>query len=481
MFRSVFWRLVAAHVLVALLASTVAGTLSYRYFRRHYISAEEASVVRMGRALADLAAPLLDRGDAKGEVGTLARAAGAVVDGRVCIFGRTEHELLAASEEGQGAELDALPAITAVLEDQVRVERTSASCEPRHLLKVTVPINSARGRLGSVMVRAPVEGTESILRSVRRLTLLSAAGAGAVAFLLSLLVSRTIAGPLRRLTRMAGRIGEGDFAARVEPLPSGEIGYLAAAVNHMASQLQSQFDQLAEEKQVLIESAEQARRLEAMRRSFAANASHQLRTPLTGARGFVEALADGTAATPEARERCLAGAREQLGRMQTLIERLMDLSRFDSGAVELDREAAPIRGLLDAATAAFEPQLRAADVSIGMEIDPSLTPIEVDGARIVEALSNLLDNALRVSPRGGLLVLAARRDGEAVEFAVRDQGPGVAAADLDSVWERFFSRSPQGTGLGLAVVREIVLAHGGEVFARNLPEGGAEFGFRLPV
>jgi signal transduction histidine kinase len=167
--------------------------------------------------------------------------------------------------------------------------------------------------------------------------------------------------------------------------------------------------------------------------------------------------------------------------MQTLIERLMDLSRFDSGAVELDREAAPIRGLLDAATAAFEPQLRAADVSIGMEIDPSLTPIEVDGARIVEALSNLLDNALRVSPRGGLLVLAARRDGEAVEFAVRDQGPGVAAADLDSVWERFFSRSPQGTGLGLAVVREIVLAHGGEVFARNLPEGGAEFGFRLPV
>ena len=486
MFRSVFWRMVISQVLVALLAAALAGALSYRLFRNYYESAERDSVIRIGRAVAEMAAPLLEKGDPQGQIGTVARAAGAVVDGRVCIFGRTEHELLAASAEGQGAELEAKPAISEVLADEVRVERTSAECEPRHLLKVTVPINSARGPLGSVMVRVPVEGTEAILRSVRRLSLLTAVSVGALAFLLSLAVSRTIASPLRRISRTASRIGAGEFAARVECAPTGEIGELAATVNRMAQQLEAMFGQLAREKTILEENIERARRLEQMRRNFVANASHQLRTPLTGARGFLEALVDGTASTPEARERCAAVALQQLARMQALIDKLMDLSRFDAGAAELECEAVKAPELLEGAVLAFEPRLREAQLRLETQTDPDLPEITADGARLIEALGNLLDNAIRFSPAGGRIVIAATREGDRIRLSVRDEGPGVPEGDLESVWERFHTRAPSGQtsagmGLGLAIVREIVSAHGGEVFAHNAPEGGAVFGFTLPI
>jgi len=486
MFRSVFWRMVVSQVLVAVLAAALAGALSYRLFRNTYESTERDNVVRIGRAVAEMAAPLLDKGDPHGQIGTIARAAGAVVAGRVCIFGRTEHELLAASAEGEGAELDAKPAITEVLADEVRIERTSADCEPRHLLKVTVPINSARGPLGSVMVRVPVEGTEAILRSVRRLSLLTAACAGAVAFLLSLAVSRTIASPLKRISRTASRIGAGEFAARVETVPSGEIGELAVTVNQMAQQLEAMFDELAREKTVLEENIEQARRLEQMRRSFVANASHQLRTPLTGARGFLEALTDGTASTPEARERCATVALQQLARMQALISKLMDLSRFDAGAAELELEPVRVPELLEGAALAFEPRLREAQLHLETQADPDLLQITADGARLIEALGNLLDNAIRFSPASGHIALAATQEGDRIRFSVRDEGPGVPEDELKTVWERFHTRAPaggasEGTGLGLSIVREIVLAHGGEVFVENAPEGGAVFGFTLPA
>jgi len=486
MFRSVFWRMVMSQVLVALLAAALAGALSYRLFRNYYESAERDRVIRIGRSVADMAAPLLEKGDPRGQIGTIARAAGAVVDGRVCIFGRTEHELLAASAEGEGAELEAKPAITEVFADQVRVERTSAQCEPRHLLKVTVPINSARGPLGSVMVRVPVAGTEAILRSVRRLSLLTAACVGALAFLLSLAVSRTIASPLRRISRTASQIGAGEFAARVEGVRSGEIGELAATVNDMAQQLEAMFAELAREKTILEKNVEHARRLEQMRHNFVANASHQLRTPLTGARGFLEALTDGTASTPEARERCATVALQQLARMQALIDKLMDLSRFDAGAAELELETVRVPELLEGAVLAFEPRLRDANLRLVTEVDPNLPEITADGARLVEALGNLLDNAIRFSPAGGRITIAASLQDDHVRFSVRDEGPGVPDEDLESVWERFHSSAPsgkasEGMGLGLAIVREIVLAHGGAVFAHNAPEGGAVFGFTLPA
>jgi len=582
MFRSIFWRLVASQVIVALFAVAAAGILSYRLFRNHYMAAEEEELIRIGRELGNLAAPLLVDPERRPRVATIARTGGVAVDGRVCIFGRSAEDLLAASGEEEGDEASGAPAVYRRFAGQVSVERTSAKCEPRQNLTVMVPINSAQGPVGSVMVRSPVAGTEAVLGQVRRLSLLTALGAGTAAFLLSLLVSRTIASPLRRISRASASLGDGQFTTRVDPIPAGEVGELALTVNQMAERLQALFDELSEEKAnlegvlggmaegviaidrearvtfanrpahellsatandwvgrpldklaprqtwvtdavrvacgnadpppaciaegesgtvrcrirplsgpaggalMLLEDAAKEHRLEQMRRSFVANASHQLRTPLTGVRGFLEALADGTAQTEEARERCVVAALEQINRMQALIEKLMDLSRFDAGAAALEMEPVRVEEVLHGAAATFEPQLREADARLDVRAAPDLPPIPADGTRIVEAVGNLIDNAIRVTPPEGAITITAERDGGAIRISVEDQGPGIDPADVEAVWQRFFSKTPAGIrsggmGLGLAIVNEIVSAHGGEVFARNAPGGGAVVGFSLPL
>jgi len=481
MFRSIFWRLVASQVAIALFAVAAAGVLSYRLFRNHYLAAAEKEVIRIARALAEQAAPMLADPKRHGEIATIARTAGEVVGGRVCIFGPDAGALLAATSEEGGAQVRRAAADYGAA-DGLTVERVTSNCEPRLSLKVELPMNGPRGRLGAVLVRAPVAGTEAILQSVRRLSALTALAAGVAAFGLSLLVSQTIASPLRRISQVSARIGEGQLATRIAPLPGGEIGDLAVTVNHMAERLQALFDELSHEKAMLLESMAKEQRLEQMRRNFVANASHQLRTPLTSARGFLEALADGTAGTDQARRRCLRVALDQLSRMQTLIEKLMDLSRFDAGAAHLEFEPARADALVQGAVSTFEPRLSEAGLKLVTEIQPGLPVLTVDGTRIVEALGNLIDNAIRVSPAGGAIVVAGQGDGSAIRFSVRDQGPGVLDADLEAVWERFYTKGPgAGMGLGLAIVKEIVSAHGGEVFARNEEGGGAVFGFRLSV
>ncbi len=484
MFRSIFWRLVASQVAVALFAVAAAGVLSYRLFREHYLGAAQKDVVRIARAVAEEAAPILPDPKRRGEAGLIARVAGEVVGGRVCIFGPDAGALLAATNEEGGAQMRRAAADYR-LGNGVTVERVTSSCEPRLSLKVEMPINSPQGPIGAVMVRAPVAGTDAILRRVRRLTAITALGAGIAAFLLSLLVANTIAAPLRRISQASARIGEGEFAARVAPVPSGEVGELAQTVNHMAERLQAQFEELTREKAMLLASMAKEQRLEQMRRNFVANASHQLRTPLTSARGFLEALADGTAAGEPARERCVQVALDQLGRMQTLIEKLMDLSRFDAGAAHLDREPARIDDLVRGAVSTFELRLAAEGKRIEVAVEPNLPPLTVDGMRLVEALGNLIDNAIRFSPPEGTVTVTARREGDTVRIEVADQGPGVPEAEREAVWERFYSKaptngSPAGMGLGLAIVKEIVGAHGGQVLVEEAENGGAIFGFRLP-
>ena len=465
MLRSIFSRLVITHVLVAAFAVTAAGILSYRLFSEHYVTAQEEELVRLGRAVSNLAAPMLSDDAYRSEVSTVARTASAAVDGRVCIFGMTEDELLAAAGEEEGGDESHPAAVYRMLPGDVQVERTSAECEPRQNWTVRMPVNSASGRIGSVLVRAPVEGTESILRRVRRLTLGTAGGVGILAFLLSLALSRTITSPLRRITQATTRIGHGSFDTRIEPVPTGEVGEVAVTINEMAGKLEQ---------------------MEMMRRSFVANASHQLRTPLTGARGFVEALADGTASTPEAQGRCASMALAELGRMQTLIEKLMDLSRYDAGAVELEPEPVEVGELVRGATGAFETSLAEVHVTLDLQLPGSLPTIVADGTRVVEALGNLIDNAARVMPEGGAITVSAERRGGFVRLCVADEGPGVPGEDKETVWERFYSKArlgeePGGLGLGLAIVREIAGAHGGQTFLEEAPGGGAVFGFTLPI
>jgi len=242
---------------------------------------------------------------------------------------------------------------------------------------------------------------------------------------------------------------------------------------------------------LLVTDVTEAERLERLRREFVANASHELRTPLTSVEGFLGALADGTADTEEERLRCVRIAREQAQSMRRLVDQLLDLSRLQAGVLPFDYQEVNLPQLVAAAIDALSHQ--AAQRGVGLALDgggpdDEAVVAEADGDRVMQVVVNLLANALRFSPAGSRVevrVEPATGDGP-VTVTVRDHGPGIAEADLPLIWDRFHKadkarqRTDSGAGLGLAIAREIVVAHGGEVSAANAPDGGAVFGFTLP-
>jgi two-component system sensor histidine kinase MprB len=206
-----------------------------------------------------------------------------------------------------------------------------------------------------------------------------------------------------------------------------------------------------------------------------ADASHELRTPITSLRTNIEVLLDGGELSEEERRRLLSDVVEQSAELSALVNDLIELARGDLPAesaedVRLDR-------VVEDAVA------RARRNSPGIEFRTSLTPVIIDGApeRLSRAVNNLLDNAARHSPAGGPVELIVDKRG----VVVRDHGSGVDPDDLPYVFDRFYrganSRGRQGSGLGLAIVRQVALQHGGSVGVANAPDGGAVFTMRLPV
>jgi len=230
-----------------------------------------------------------------------------------------------------------------------------------------------------------------------------------------------------------------------------------------------------------------ARRLEAMRRQFIGDASHEIKTPLTSIGGFAAAIADGIAATSEQRTRSASLIVREVERLNRIVNDLLDLSRIESGAVELNLEEVNLTELIRAAVEAFEAQARERGIHVELDLSRDLPPIRADSDRIYQVLANLLSNALRFNrPQGKVAVAAWQTDGQ-VRVEVHDTGPGIPADQLPNIWERFHradsarARDEGGTGLGLAIVRSIVQAHGGDVFADSELEKGSTFSFTLPI
>ncbi len=224
-------------------------------------------------------------------------------------------------------------------------------------------------------------------------------------------------------------------------------------------------------------------RLDRVRREFVANASHQLRSPLTSIRGYLEAVSDGTADTPEVRARCLATALDHVALLQRLIDQLLQLSRLQAGAAPLEMTAGvALREVALQASALLQRQAGDKGVDVSVEAETSNGSITGSPDLLVQAVHNMLDNAIRHSPAGGAVTVRVGESEEGLAVSVHDRGPGIDGADPDLLWERFHGASSDGSsGLGLAIAKEIVRFHGGSVFARPNPGGGAVFGFTLPA
>ncbi|MGH2551981.1 MAG: sensor histidine kinase, partial [Thermomicrobiales bacterium] len=196
--------------------------------------------------------------------------------------------------------------------------------------------------------------------------------------------------------------------------------------------------------------------------------------------GYTQAMRDGLITDPEAQERTLATIANESARMSRLIRDLLDLARMQSGQLSLDRQSTPVQSLLSAAAKRFEIQAEEKNVTIEQASDPAT--VTVDRDRMARVLDNLLANAMRHTPHGGTIRLVARASGDHLELLIEDSGPGFPADLLPHLFQRYTrgEDSAERHGLGLAVAREIVLAHHGTISAENCAEGGARIRILLP-
>jgi len=288
--------------------------------------------------------------------------------------------------------------------------------------------------------------------------LLIAGGAGTLlAAAVAALLARRMTRPLRQLGQAAGELAAGGRPESVSGGDTEELDDLADSFNRMAGQL------------ALARDAERAVLL---------SVSHDLRTPLTSIRGYAEGIEDGTV---EPRDAAAVVAREA-DRLERLVGDLLALARLRQGVLEVRSEPVDLAALAREAEERLRPGAAEAGVTVTVEA-AGPAPATADHGRALQVVSNLLENAIRVSPAGGAVTIEARPG----EVRVADQGPGIPEQELPRAFERFHLRavagrgSPEGAGLGLAIVRELSEAMGGEVAVENLPSQGACFTVRLPT
>ncbi|MCS7207630.1 MAG: cell wall metabolism sensor histidine kinase WalK [Dehalococcoidia bacterium] len=226
-------------------------------------------------------------------------------------------------------------------------------------------------------------------------------------------------------------------------------------------------------------------RLQTTRREFVANVSHQLRTPLAAMRAAIETLEEGALEDPAAARSFLARLKGEVERMERLVRELLDLSRLESGQVALHLAPLPVEAVAQEVAERFAPLARQAGLTLTVEVAPHLPPVLADRDKLLQALSNLLDNALKFTPAGGKVWLRAHAQNGQVVFSVEDTGIGIAPEHLPHIFERFYKahRTPDdaGAGLGLAIVKHIAQVHGGSVEVESQEGRGSRFTLRLPA
>ncbi len=329
-----------------------------------------------------------------------------------------------------------------------------------------IPIEGDGNRLGTLLlggigsVLDPAE--EEFLGSVSQSALIGGGIASGIAFLLSALLITQVLSPLRLLSRATERIAHGDLPQRVTLKARDEFGRLGESFNRMIDNL---------------------RRSETIRQTMTADIAHELRTPVTIIQGSLEAILDGVY---QPTTETIAPIYEEILHLGGLIDDLRDLALAEAGELRLDKEPIDLVALVEQVTETLRASVEQVP-TLHVEADSALLKLSVDPKRIHQVLSNLLSNALRVTPQDGEIRVELSRQGEEVELRVSDSGPGIAAEDLPHLFERFYrgdrarSRSAGGSGLGLAIAKQWVEAHGGRIWAENRETGGARFVVRLPL
>jgi signal transduction histidine kinase len=323
------------------------------------------------------------------------------------------------------------------------------------------------GKVVGVLVPLPepFEGQPRELEFIERIniTLFYGALIGAViALLLGVFLSRSLTRPIRELTQATHAVSEGDLSQQVPVRSNDELGELAQAFNKMSSELLRSVN---------------------TRKQMTADIAHELRTPLSLILGHAEAVHDGVLQPSRENFEII---RDEATRLEHLVNDLRTLSLADAGELSMQLQTTEPQRLLHEVASLYQYQTQKKNIALALDVVPNLPTIKVDPGRMTQVLTNILDNAMRHTPEGGRIVLAAKEVKDMVELSVQDSGPGLRSEDINRIFERFYrtdsarQREDGGSGLGLAIAKSIVQAHGGQLSAESKPGAGLQVIIRLP-
>ncbi len=324
--------------------------------------------------------------------------------------------------------------------------------------------NNGGGIMGIVFVASGSDDIESFTSMVMRIFLLSAVAALSVSVLGIGIFSYNMVKPLRQMAEAATRFGKGDFSIRVTDTGGDEIGQLAVAFNNMAESLASS---------------------ESIRRSFVANVSHELKTPMTTIAGFIDGILDGTI-PPERQGYYLHIVSDEVKRLSRLVHSMLDLSRLDSGELKLNYQTFDMLDTLVTIIITFEQQIEQKHIDIrGLDLISSKL-VYGDKDLLYQVIYNLIENAVKFTNENGYIEFNITESLERFDFTIKNSGTGIKSGEIGMVFDRFYktdksrSQDKKGLGLGLYLVRSIIRLHGGDITAESVYGEYCEFNFYIP-
>lgn len=298
---------------------------------------------------------------------------------------------------------------------------------------------------------SPTAVHQMFLESVHRYLIWATLGALALTATLSFFLTKRVLRPLGQMTQVTGKIAAGDYTHRVHISAKDEVGQLATAFNRMADNLQ---------------------RIEELRKTMVVNVAHELRSPLTNMRGYLEGLSDGV--LPPSKE-TLELLNQEAVRMVQLVEDHLQLVKADGARATLHAQRIDLQDLALQVLSLFRPKFAAKGITVETELINAEGEILVDSEKLVQVFRNVLQNAWQYTPSGGRVRISAERLPGKVKLISSNTGEGIAESDLPYIFERFYrgeksrSREHGGAGIGLAIVKELIEAHGGEVGVESSP------------
>lgn len=317
----------------------------------------------------------------------------------------------------------------------------------------------------------PMMGAQetAFLGSVRNSLWIAGGVAIVLACLIAVVLSRQITAPLRRLGAAANKVARGDTSCRVRPGSGDEVGRLTDNFNCMVESLDKNQE---------------------ARRALMSDVAHEMSTPLAIMQGNLEGILDGLVEPSAAN---ISSLREEAALLSRLVQDLRTLSQAESGKLEMVMAEGDIASTLSSIVTATEPQARRKQVSLLLNLEPGLPPVVMDSGRISQVVTNLLANALRYTSGGGSVTVSATTgksetgQGRHLLVSVADTGRGISQTDLPHVFDRYYQgeqpreKRSAGSGIGLAVVKELVEAHKGKVWVESAQGEGSTFSFTLPL